>query len=223
MPIVFDTGLNVGALPNPTCNDIVRMALSRLRQLRAGEVPIGSEAADGMVTLQSMYDMWVSDGLFGRLYDTIPSSAYTAKEQDRVINDGAYSITLPATIVATAPMGTYTPRYPDERIWSALQTSVARTPRDMAMIEVIEGGVTKRYYYSTHLRQWVQLNGLVLTAGAPLAGRGAAGLACCLAEQMADEYGVQVTPGIAKQSTLFRWGLSSRYNSARVDNMTDYF
>ena len=223
MPILFDTGLNSGALPSPTCNDIVRMALSRLRQLRAGEVPIASEAADGMVTLQSMYDMWVSDGLFGRLYDTIASAAYTAKEQDRVINDGGYSITLPATIIATAPMGTYTPRYPDERIWTALQTSIPRPPRDLALIEVIESGATKRFLYSTLLRSWMRLDSLTLTQGAPLALRGAAGLACCLAEQMADEYGVTAPPGVVRQSSMYRWGLSSKYNSARVANMTDYF
>ena len=223
MPVVFDPALNVGALPTPTCNDIIRMAMSRLRQLRAGEVPIGSEAADGMVTLQGMYDLWVSTGLFGRLYDTIAASAYTAQEQDRVINDGAYAITLPATIVSTAPMGTYEPRYPDERIWSALQTNNPRTPRDSAMIEVVEGGVTKRFLYSAYLREWMRLDSLTITAGAPLALRGSTGLACCLAELMADEYGVQPPPGVVKQSTMFRWGLSSKYNSARVGNMTDYF
>jgi hypothetical protein len=223
MSVAFEAALNVGALPVPTCNDIIRMAMSRLRQLRTGEVPTAAEAADGMVTLQAMYDNWVATGLFGRLNDIIPSAAYTAQEQDRVINDGGYVITLPASIIATAPMGTYAPRYPDERIWSALQTNVPRPPRDYSIIEVLEGGATKRFFYSAHLRSWVRLDSLLLTSGAPLAGRGSAGLASCLAELMADEYGVDAPPGVKRQSMLFRWALSSKYGSTRVANMTDFF
>jgi hypothetical protein len=53
MSVAFEAALNVGALPVPTCNDIIRMAMSRLRQLRTGEVPTAAEAADGMVTLRA--------------------------------------------------------------------------------------------------------------------------------------------------------------------------
>lgn len=223
MSVAFDAALSQSALPSPTCGDIVRMAMSRLRQLRTGEIPTGAESADGMVTLQAMYDNWVATGLFGRLNDTIPSAAYTAQEQDRIINDGGYVITLPASIIATAPMGTYAPRYPDERIWSALQTNVARPPRDFTVIEVVESGATKRFMYLAHLRTWGRLDSLVLTGGAPLAGRGSAGLASCLAEFMADEYGVDAPAGVKRQSVLFRWALSSKYASTRVANMTDFF
>lgn len=206
-----------------TCRDIVRLALGRLRQLRAGEDPAGSEVTDGMVMLQSLYDGWVSSGLFGRLNDIIISANYTANEQDRVINDGNYTVELPLSYTPTVPSGTYYPLWPDERRWTALQTSTSLPPRDLAMIEIMDAGSPQRFLYSAHLRQWVQINGLALTDVAPLAEHGAMGLASCLASIMGDEYGAQLGPSVQKLATEFKWGLSSRYDSQRVAGMQDYF
>ena len=206
-----------------TCNDIVRIALGQLRQLRAGEQPTGQEANDGMLALQGMYDSWCSQGLFGRLNDIIISTNYTACEQDRVINDGGYTVTLPTTITPTIPYGTYYPLWPDERRWTALQTATARPPRDMALIEVVASGATKRYYYDARTRAWTRLDSLALTDTAPFSNRGALGLAACLTSFLADSYGEQPSPMTARQCSLFMWGLSSRYDSQRVAGMQDYF
>ena len=206
-----------------TCNDIVRMAMGRIRQLRAGENPQGNEAADGMIFLQGLYDGWVSSGLFGRLNDTVISSDYTALEQDRVINDSNYNVTLPLTYTASFPTGSYYPTWPDDRMWAYLQSAQIRPPRDLAMVEILDAGALKRYLYSAHLRQWVQINGLALTDTAPLAEHGAMGLASCLAEVMGDEYGEPVGPNVREQATQFKWGLSSKYDSQRVGAMQAYF
>lgn len=206
-----------------TCNDIIRMAMGRIRQLRLGEVPQGNEASDGLVALQGLYDGWVASGLFGRLNDTIPSSDYTANEQDRVINDDNYTITLPLTYSNAVPMGSYYPVWPDERVWTALQTTATRPPRDLAMIEILDVGALKRFLYSAHLRQWVRVDSVALTDTAPLAEHGAVGLASCLAEMLADEYGAQLGPDVVKRASLFMWGLSSKYDSQRVGAMQAYF
>lgn len=206
-----------------TCNDIVSKALGRIRQTRVGEVPTGAEAEDAMGALQGLYDGWVSSGLFGRLNDTIISGDYTALEQDRVINDGNYTVTLPLQYSNTFTMGSYYPIMPDERIYTYLQTDVARPPRDLSMIEVQDAGTPRRYLYSGHLRKWVSILNLKLTDVAPLSERGATGLASCLAEVLSDEYGEPCGPDVQKRAALFMWGLSARYDSTRVSSMQPYF
>lgn len=206
-----------------TCTDIIRMAMQRLRQLRAGTQPTGQEAADGLVALQALYDGWTGDGLFGRLNDTIISAAYTANEQDRVINDGGYTITLPLTITPQLPTGSYYPVWPDQDYWSWFASCANRPPRDLAMIEVVANGATQRSIYDRTKRAWVRLDGLTLTSEAPLSSRGSYGIASCLAEKWADDFGVPVGPSTVADATQFRWGLSARYDSQRVAAMQDYF
>jgi hypothetical protein len=206
-----------------TCQDLAAKAMQRLRLLSGGESPTGQEAEDILLTIQSMYDQWISDGLFGRMNDTVISSNYTANEQDRVINDGGYTVTLPTVITPIVPMGSYYPLYPDEQIYTALQTTVQRPPRDLAIIAVVTSGATSHKIYDARLRAWVGLDNLALTDTAPLANRGLNGLASVLAEKIADDFGATVTPGIQQEATAFRWGLSSRYSSQRVDNQAVYF
>ena len=206
-----------------TCNDIVTSAMGRIRQIRVGESPTGAEAADAMNALQGLYDGWVATGLFGRLNDTIISGDYAAQEQDRVINDGGYNVSLPLQYTNNVAMGTYYPLMPDERIYTYLQTTTPRPPRDLSMIEVQAVGSLKRYLYNARTRAWVSMTGLALTDVAPLADRGSVGLASCLAEMLSDEYGEPCGPDVQKRASLFMWGVSSRYDSTRVSSMQAYF
>jgi hypothetical protein len=206
-----------------TCQDIAAKAMQRLRLLSSGESPTGQEAEDIMLVIQSMYDTWISDGLFGRMNDTVISGNYTAQEQDRVINDGGYTVTLPITIQPRIPSGYYYGDWPDNGLWSALQTSSPRPPRDLSLIAVVASGATTHSIYDARLRAWVKLDGLALTDIAPLSNRGFSGLASIVAEKIADDFGASVTPGVQQEATSFRWGLSSRYSSQRVEAMQDYF
>lgn len=222
-----------------TCNDIVRLAMGRLRQLRSGETPTGQEASDGMLFLQSMYDQWTAAGLFGRLNDVIASGPYTAMEQDRVINDSGYPITLPLAITPSL-FSDSSWNWPDQRTWADLATTTTRPPRDLSMIEVIgsrtvyvPAGFTllttlsqpraNRYLFDRLKRTWVLIDGLTLTSEAPLSNRGVIGLASCLATLMADEYNAKIAEGTQQAATLFKWGLSARYDSARAAGRQDYF
>jgi hypothetical protein len=219
MAVVTDAPLNTSAL---SCVEVVRLAMMRLRLLRAGETPQGNELEDGLRALQGMYDLWCSTGLFGRLNDVIPTSDYTASEQDRVNNDGGYTITLPLTY-SNQTQGTYYPTWPDERTWSALQVTINRPPRDLSCIEVVEDGASARYLYDAHARAWLPISALEAAGNAPLSDRGVTGFVSCLAQKLADEYGAQTSPGVEREASLFKWGLSSRYGSTRVAAMQDYF
>ena len=196
--------------------------MMRIRLLRAGETPTGNEMEDGLRSLQGMYDGWVNTGLFGRLNDTIASSDYTALEQDRVLNDGGYVITLPL-VYNNQTQGTYYPTWPDERVWSALQTTAARSPRDLSCVEVVEAGLGKRYLYDAHSRAWLPITSLDIPNYAPLSDRGSTGFVSCLAQKLADDFGATPSPGVEREASLFKWGLSSRYSSTRVAAMQDYF
>jgi len=203
-----------------TIADTCRLAMQRLRLLAAGEQPTAAEAADNLIGFQSMLDSWATSGLFGRLNDIIPTGNYTAFEQDRVINDGTYTITLPTVIQPTIA---YSPFYPDSALWGALTTTIPRPPRDLAQIEVITGGVSVRSIYTTHLRAWTAIQSLALTDIAPLSNRGVQGLASCLALQIADDYEAQASAGVQRVATMFMFGLSARYGSQRRTAMQDYF
>lgn len=67
------------------------------------------------------------------------------------------------------------------------------------------------------------IDGLTLTSEAPLSNRGVIGLASCLAALMADEYNAKIAEGTQQAATLFKWGLSARYDSARTAGRQDYF
>ena len=210
-----------------TCNDIVRVAMGRLRQIRAGATPAGIEAEDGMLALQSLYDVWVADGLFGRLNDVLVTASYTANEQDRIVNDVGATITLPLTIQPNTT--TYAPVWPQDSGTHdyGFASSLPRPPRDLAMVEEITTAagstVMARYLYERVQRSWVQINGLLLTDNAPLAMRGMLGLSACLDEQLADSYGAQVSQATSRDATAFKWGLSAHYDSTRVAGRSDYF
>ena len=222
-----------------TCNDIIRLAMGRIRQLRAGEIPTGQEAADGLLFLQSMYDQWTAAGLFGRLNDVIVTATYIAMEQDRIINDTGQAITLPLTITPSSFSDTSW-NWPDQRTWANMATATTRPPRDLSMVEIIGScGVTipigfsyvlqlkapalSRYIYDRAKRSWVALNSLTLTGEAPLSDRGVIGLASCLAALIADEYNAKIGEGTQQAASLFKWGLSARYDSARVAGRQDFY
>jgi hypothetical protein len=202
-----------------TVSDVIRLAMQRLRLTAGGEAISALEATDGLIAFQSMFDGWATNGLFGRLNDVIPAANYTANEQDRVINDGGYVITLPLTI---QPNYAYAPTYPGNQ-YAPLTSAYPRPPRDLAQIEVLTANVSVRSIYDAHSRAWVPIQAMTLTQVAPLSNRGAQGLASCLALQIADDFDAQPSPGIQRVATLFMFGLSARYGSSRRTGIVDYF
>lgn len=189
-----------------TCNDVIRRALQKARVLAEGEDPTAEQAADGLTALQSLLDGWVTGGMFGALTDVYKSAAYTAKEFERVRKDAAVTITIPDTIEDP-------------------QTGETRTPRDRACIQVVypSAGTKQSYLYDAQVGDWVQIQSLALTDDTPLQGLGVDGLASVLALDVADEYGVDVTPSTAAKAARFVANLSGQFNSDRYRAVGSYF
>ena len=138
-----------------TCRDIITYALRQAKVIPAAVDPEADESADGLIALQSMYDHWVANGMFGRLEDTFLASSDTAEEGKRYYLDTGAVLTFPDTISASVS---------DEG---------ERQPRDLSLVESLTAaGAREVWLYDR--TEWVSLLGLTLNSNAPLAGRGAA-------------------------------------------------
>ncbi|MGH8678698.1 MAG: hypothetical protein ACREUQ_10150 [Burkholderiales bacterium] len=164
--------------------------------IAAGEQPTAEEGDDGLIALQGLYDQWANDRVFGKMKAVYKVADYTAREQDAVTIDGGFTVTIPDTFNWNGDAGT------------------DRTPRDLACIQVIDrdAGTFQTYVYD--MIQWVALNGLSLTDQAPLAIRGADGLAASLALRYAEQFGQgKLTASIVTKAEQFR----ASFGNARVD------
>lgn len=143
-----------------SCLDIITYAMRQCRILGIGKEPKAAEATEGLVALQSLYDQWLTGGMFGELEDVYLEESDTAEEGKR------YFVPTGLTLTAATSV------YDDE--------GTTRQPRDLAVYESLTqaGTRTVRLYDRT---EWVDLLGLELSDEAPLSKRNALGLAACLA------------------------------------------
>lgn len=188
----------------PTCRDIITHAMRQAKILAAGVDPDADELADGLVALQSLYDGWVANGMFGRLKDRYESEDYDASEGERVIAPSGVTVTFPTTIDSDA--------FSDER-----------APRDMSVIETIINGVrTVKLWDRTG---WVDLLDLTENSEAPLASRGAWGLAATLAISGAFVAMFGGDPGLDVRMAALRFqnGVSTKFGSTQDSIAGSYF
>jgi hypothetical protein len=186
----------------PTCRDIITRALRKARVYAAGETPSDDDMADGLDELQNLYEQWGSNGMFGRLADVLTADDYEASPNERITVTDAATVTIPTSFETD---GEDYPAY------------------DTAFIEVVDvdAGTVTRYLWESGA--WVEISGLGLNDEAPLAGKGRSGLAACLAIPLAEEFGTNVGPGVARQAGAFKTGLSLKYGSDAQRTASDYF
>jgi hypothetical protein len=143
-----------------TCLDIITYALRMTGVVAFGRDAKAAEAEEGMAALQSLYDQWRTNGMFGKLEDTYLDDDATAEEGKRYY--------VPAGAVLTAPTSEITDN-----------CGKVRQPRDLALYEALtaSGTQTAMLYDRT---QWVSLLDLSLVDDAPLSSRGTYGLAAAL-------------------------------------------
>ena len=186
-----------------TCLDIVTYAMRSLGVLGGGASPTSSEGADGLVALQSFYDELVASGMFGRLEDVFLDFDDTAQEGKRYLLDTGIVLTEPTIIDASMSVD-----------------GADRQPRDLSLYESLtSAGVRSvRLYDRT---QWVDLIDLTLTDDAPLASRGAMGLAAAVACSggFSDMFGATAGPALLGRSTRFLSSLTHKLGSTR-DRLT---
>lgn len=182
-----------------TCRDIITLGLQLGRVIPMGREPKASEAATGLDVLQGMYDGFFANGMFGRLNDVYKDANYTAKEGERIYNDGV-TITIPTTITDDG----------DER-----------APRDLSAIVVIASGVTTNRVYSQGA--WRNCSALTLDSDAPLAERDKAGLAALFAMYFVEAFGGELSPMWKRRALQFQGSLSMKLGSTQPASESTYY
>lgn len=186
----------------PTCRDIITRSLVKAKVYSPGETPSAEDMESGLDELQNLYEQWGSNGMFGRLADVLADTDYDASPNERITATGSAVITIPTSFEIDGE------DYP---------------PYDTAFIEVIDTVATtvSRYIYESGA--WVAIGNLTLDSTAPLAGKGRGGLAACLALTLAEEFGGEIGPGLARQAGSFKTGLSMKQGGDALRSTPDYF
>jgi hypothetical protein len=188
----------------PTCRDIITYAMRQTKVLASGDVPTADELSDGRIALQSLYDNWLANGMFGRLTDRYESADYTAEEGQRIIAPAGVVITIPDTIDGDP-------------------NSDTRAPRDLSVIETLVDGVRTVKLWDRN--GWVDLLSLGDDDEAPLASRGAWGLAATLAVSGAFAAMFSGEPGsdVRMAALRFQNGVAAKFGSTQNAIAGDYF
>jgi hypothetical protein len=188
-----------------TCLETVANAMRMSKVLGIGKEPKAAEAELGMSCLQGLYDMWLTNNMFGRLTDVYLTADDTAEEGKR------YYIPLGITLTAA----TSSIVDPDGN---------TRQPRDLSCYETLTSTGTRavKLYDRT---AWVNLLDLGLSDIAPLSGRGATGLAAALASYgaLAAAFGADPGPQVGVLAATFMAGLSYKTGSTRDKIKAEYF
>lgn len=185
-----------------TVRDVVKLALQQARVVGIGRDPKASEAEAGLTAFQSMLDQWVANGMFGRLTDVYETANYTASEGERVIAPTAITVTFPTSLDDECNGGT-------------------RAPYDLSLIETVLNGTRVVKLYDR--TGWVNLLGLTLGSNAPLAGRGLAGLAACVARSYAEMFGAQLGPNTMALALQFQGMISHKFGTERPKEAACYY
>jgi hypothetical protein len=204
-----------------TCLDIVKSAMKLARVLPSGGTPSSSETTDGMDCLQSMYDEWVTSGMFGKLKDVYLTADENAQEGRRYY--------VPTGVTLTDATSAYVPEEDATGVPPPFGTDTigeTRQPRDLAVYESLTSTGTRavKLYDRT---AWVDLLDLVSSDEAPLASRGRMGLAACLATSgaFAAMFGDTATmnPDVRAASNRFRTSLCYKLGSTHDRRQAEYF
>jgi hypothetical protein len=188
------------------CSDVITSALKLARVIPSGGSPTSNETSDGLDCLQSMYDEWVTGGMFGTLTDAYLDYNATAQEGIRYLLASGVTLTEPTTI--------------DD------PCNGTRQPYDLSVYEKVDSSGTRtvRLYDRSG---WVDLLGLASGDDAPLASRGKIGLAACLATSgaFAAMFGDTATlnPDVRSAANRFRTSLSYKLGSTHNRTASEYF
>lgn len=177
-----------------TVRTVVTTALRKLRVVYTGRNPQAAEAQDGLESLQSFYDEWLTT--YEELEPYIVTAAYTAEENQRLQNASDFTITYPTTVE-------------DD------ESGEDRPVRDLSIVVDVRSTGPVAKVYSARSGAWQTLTGLTLDSEAPFSERGKDGLACVLALRLADDYGKQPSQATIRSAGLFLSSLSYRPGSER--------
>lgn len=211
----------------PTARSIVTLALRKLGRVGSGREPRPVDATDGFEALVSLYRGWINSGAFGRLRDVIPTGAYVATGNERILRMSGeqLEVTLPevvalyedrrrcciGTVLLVASDGTTTVQQAKPIAYHLT------TPKDLAPVVITDTatGNVADYLYDGSMKKWVPLWNLDIDDEAPLSFRDSNGLASCLAVDIADQFGADVTATTALSAAHFKSAMVTGFSNPR--------
>jgi len=224
---------------------IVNTALRKLGRLGAGREPRLADAQDTLEALRGMYSSWIASGALGRMYDVVPTgTTFVASGSQRIFreSEATLSVLLPELVSEG-----WISDYGDENRRLANYTGVvvtlntiggvttftvepaqpigyATTPRDGAAVVISDqiGGQTQSWIYDGTTKHWESIDGLTLDSDAPRSTADPSGLSSALAVEVADLFGIDVSPFTFRAATRFQASLISRFGMRREQVSGNY-
>lgn len=220
-----------------TARETIETALRMIGRLRAGATARNPDAEDGLDALKGLYRAWITSGAFGRMADVIPTTDYTAGENQRIwrkVDTSTVQITLPDVV------STWNTPLPYDRERDSYVTNYEavdgnnRPPRDTAVVVIVDEltGIVSDFIYDGMSRQWMAVNGeitggtvqpMTLDSPGPLSLRDPRGLAACLAVEIADEFGADISATTLSTASRFKLGLVTHFSTPRQVATGSYF
>lgn len=200
-----------------TARDVINLALKKLGVLRAGGEASAADAADGLASLVSLYQEWISNGTLGRVGSVIVTQPGTATAIPNIhVNETVSGVTidLPQTVDYWF-WDTYNPCR--DYGWGLSVplggTESIGVPRDKAVVRITstENETRATYIFDGTIQRWMRIDNLGLTDEAPLSARSFDGLASVLAIRLTEYFGSELASPVTLQS-------ANRYRTALVTN-----
>lgn len=220
-----------------TARVIVNSALRKLGRLGAGREARLADAEDTLQALRSMYGSWIASGACGRLCDVIPTGTnYTSRGNERIYRRGEnpLTVTLPELVSEGWNRDYGTDRYGGNfgTVITITQngnevTVVVEaaqpigngvvTPRDMSAVVISDevGGQTRSWLYDGNVKKWQSIDDLTLDSDAPRSSADPEGLAACLALEMVDKFGIDVSEFTIRAAARFQTAMTMRFGMRR--------
>lgn len=223
-----------------TARFIVNLALRKLGVLGSGREARTSDAADALAALQGLYGSWVATGASGRLRDVVPTgSVYYAEGNERILRESGSTleVVLPE-LVSSGYLNDYGHRCcgtvvltydgPDGVVSDVKRSqpvAYARTPRDGSAVIITDrvGGNTQLWLYDGTIKAWQDIGLLQLDNEAPRSSADAQGLAACLATEIADQFGSEISEVTLAQASRYKMQMTHRYGMVRQEVVGSYF
>jgi len=220
-----------------TARVIVNSALRKLGRLAAGREARLADAQDTLEALRGLYSSWIAGGACGRLRDVVPTGTnYTTPGNERIYRTGPdpLSVTLPelvsegwrddfgherhggnfGTIITISQIG--------DEVTVVVEAAqpighCVVTPRDMSAVVISDevGGQTQSWLYDGNIKKWQSIDNLTLDDDAPRSSADPEGLAALLALEMADKFGIDISPFTMRAANRFNTALSMRLGMRR--------
>lgn len=203
-------------------------ALRKLGRLGAGRTARTADAEDALEALKGLYKSWIASGAFGRLSDVVPSTSFTAGENQRIFRNSLAvgSITLPELVPAYADPLPYNRERDQYTNYEAVD-GANRPPRDGSVVQIVDAmadpQTTTTYLYDGTQRVWQTLDALTLTDTAPRSYDDPEGLAACVAAEVADQFGLELPGSTFRQAVRFTSTITAAYSRPRQASAGSYF